>query len=128
MSRKSLIVGASTSLQKKISQEDVRVFSELTGDWNTIHHLKDHPVVHGALLNGLVSGLIGTELPGPGTLLVKEFLRFPNPCYVGDTVTVTVTLTDVGKIITCTFHVVSKQFNNVVLEGEAKLLIKNSKL
>uniref|UniRef100_A0A1B6FJI6 MaoC-like domain-containing protein n=1 Tax=Cuerna arida TaxID=1464854 RepID=A0A1B6FJI6_9HEMI len=125
VTKENFTVGSTAFLERKITQEDVKLFSELSGDWNPVHHRSDKPVVHGALLNGLVSGLIGTKLPGPGTLLVRETLRFPNPCYVGDTVVVTLELTDVKRIISCKFNVTSKERNIVVMEGEAKLLIKD---
>ncbi|XP_054267101.1 hydroxyacyl-thioester dehydratase type 2, mitochondrial [Macrosteles quadrilineatus] len=122
---KALTVGSTASVEKTISQKDVTLFSELSGDWNPVHHRKDNPVVHGALLNGFVSGVIGSKLPGPGTLLVTETLRFPNPCYIGDTVIVSVELTEIRRLISCKFNVTSKKYNNVVMEGEAKLLVKD---
>lgn len=121
-----LVVGASASIKKTISEEEVKTFCKLSGDWNPIHCQTDKPVVHGALLNGLVSGVIGTKLPGPGTLLLKESLRFPNPCFVGDSVVVTVELTDVRRLVSCKFNVTSESSNKVVMEGEATLLIKRN--
>ncbi|KMQ93633.1 armadillo repeat-containing protein 7 [Lasius niger] len=56
------------------------------GDYNPIHTESARNIAHGALLNGLVSGLIGTKLPGAGTIVIKQNLTFPNPCYAGDSV------------------------------------------
>lgn len=126
VSNEVLFVGASASVKKTISENDVKSFCKLSGDWNPIHHHTEKPLVHGALLNSLVSGVIGTKLPGPGTLLLKENLRFPNPCFVGDSVIVTVELTDVRRIISCKFNVTSENSKKIVMEGEAKLLIKNN--
>lgn len=122
---KTLTVGAFASTKKTISAEDVKLFSEITGDWNLLHHQNENSFVHGALLNGLVSGVIGTQLPGPGTILLTETLRFPNPCHVGDSVFVNVVLTDIRRIISCKFNVTSETTKKIVLEGEAKLMIKN---
>jgi acyl dehydratase len=124
-SKQGLTAGATTSVEKTISQKDVTLFSELSGDWNPVHHRENNSLVHGALLNGFVSGVIGSKLPGPGTLLLTETLRFPNPCYVGDTVVVTVELTEVRRLISCRFNIKSKKYKNVVMEGEAKLLVKD---
>lgn len=121
ITRRKITVGDSVSEHRIITPEDVKLFSELTGDFNPIHRGKN-PIVHGALLNGFVSGLIGMKLPGPGTILVKEHLRFPNPCYAEDSVTVTVKIAEVRKLIICSFSVISHKCNNIVLEGEAKVL------
>lgn len=121
-SKRKISVGDSVSIHRTITPEDVQLFSKLTGDFNPIHS-GEKPVVHGALLNGLVSGLIGMNLPGPGTILVKEYLRFPNPCYAEDSVKVTVEITEVRKLVVCSFTVISGKCNNVVLEGEAKVLL-----
>jgi acyl dehydratase len=111
-----------------ISQEDVDAFAKLTGDHNPIHkawgRTSDRPViVHGALLNGLISGVIGTKLPGPGTVVVSQTLHFPIPCYAGEQVTVTVEVTSVRKIIVCKFGCTVNRDNTItVLHGEAKLI------
>jgi acyl dehydratase len=114
---------------KCISQEDVDAFAELTGDHNPVHKVgsrtSGHPViVHGALLNGLISGVIGTKLPGPGTIVVSQTLQFPNPCYSGEQVTVTVEITAVRKLIVCKFNcTVNRESRITVLHGEAKLIL-----
>jgi acyl dehydratase len=124
--------GDKVTEERYITQEDVDAFAELTGDHNPVHKVgsrtSDHPViVHGALLNGLISGVIGTKLPGPGTVVVSQTLHFPNPCYSGEHVTVTVEITAVRKLIVCKFNcTVNRESRITVLHGEAKLiLLKN---
>lgn len=124
--------GDKVSEVRCISQEDVDVFAELTGDHNPIHKIggrtSDCPaIVHGALLNGLISGVIGTKLPGPGTMVVSQMLHFPNPCYTGEQVTVTVEIASVRKLIVCRFSCTVNRENRItVLHGEAKLIpVKN---
>jgi acyl dehydratase len=124
--------GDKVSEIKCVSQEDVNIFSQLTGDHNPIHKmppgaLNDPAIVHGALLNGLISGVIGTKLPGPGTMVVSQILHFPNPCYTGEQVVVTVEITSVRKLIACKFScTVDRKSKVTVLHGEAKLIpIKN---
>jgi len=125
--------GDKVSVIRCVSQEDVGFFSKLTGDHNPIHKMQavtsDAPViVHGALLNGLISGVIGTKLPGPGTMVVSQVLHFPNSCYAGEQVTVNVEITSVRKIIACKFScTVNRKTKVTVLHGEAKLIqMKNS--
>jgi len=63
--------GDTASLSRTITKEEVLQYAELTGDFNPVHlgDDKDDGLVHGALLLGLVSGLVATRLPGPGTQL-----------------------------------------------------------
>lgn len=120
----NIVVGAKACVKKSITPKHVELFSEISGDWNPVHHKDTDAIVHGAYLNSLVSGVMGTHLPGPGTLVLKQSLRYPNPCFVNDQVTVTVEVTDVRKLITCKFDVVSGRSGNIVLEGDAVLMIK----
>lgn len=120
----NIVVGTKTCVKKHITPKHIELFSEISGDWNPVHHKDIGAIVHGAYLNSLVSGVMGTQLPGPGTLVLKQSLRYPNPCFVNDQVTVTVEVTDVRKLITCKFNVVSDRSGNIVLEGDAVLMIK----
>nr|CAD7440313.1 unnamed protein product [Timema bartmani] len=54
---------------------------------------KGKVIVHGALLNGLVSGVIGTKLPGPGTKVLSQSLEYPNSCYADEEVSITIEIT-----------------------------------
>lgn len=123
-----IFVGAKMSIKKQITSQHIELFSEISGDWNPIHHKDEDAIVHGAYLNSLVSGVMGTHLPGPGTLVLKQSLRFPNPCFVNDQVTVTVEVTGVRKLITCMFSVVSEKNGNIVLEGDAVLLNRQNSI
>src|SRR3989344_227582 len=100
----SISVGEAASFEKIISEDDVRAFAVLSGDYNPLHMDDAYArstsfgarVVHGMLLAGLVSRLIGMQLPGKRALLMKESLEFKKPVYIGDTVTVEGTLTRVS--------------------------------
>jgi acyl dehydratase len=121
----TLTSGAWVQEERKITSEDVEAFAKVTGDYNTVHfNSKGKSIVHGALLNGLVSGIIGTKIPGPGTILVSQNFSFPQPCFVGDTVIINVELKEVRKIIKCVYSVVCKESNNTVMDGEARLILK----
>ena len=126
----SLTVGDTATLTKRITCEEVQQFAQLSGDTNSIHVDKDYVkektkledcIVHGAFLNSLVSGVIGTRLPGPGTLVVKQELNFPSPCYVGEEVTVTVKLTGLRKIQTVDFSCATSS-GKIVLWGNCHLI------
>lgn len=120
---KKFITGDEVSVSKTITHEDVDSFSKLSGDTNPIHLKNKEAVVHGAFLNSLVSGVIGTRLPGPGALVVEETLHFPNKCYVGETVNIKVKLVDNRKIIKVQFNCDVSDKNKTVLHGNAKLIM-----
>lgn len=116
-------IGDRAHIIKKITKKDVDEFMKLSGDTNRIHigSERERAVVHGAFLNSLVSSVIGTKLPGPGTLVIKQTLNFPNKCFIDEEVKVSVELVEVRKIITVRF---SCDVNDkAVLYGDAKLII-----
>lgn len=96
----SFSVGEEASFEHVISASDVRAFADISGDHNELHTDASYAkttsfkeiVVHGMYLGALVSRLVGMQLPGKYCLLVKETLEFKKPVHVGDTVTVTGTL------------------------------------
>lgn len=130
----SLKITDTATLRKKITSADIEKFAKLSGDTNPLHVDRNYVVaktsfknclVHGAYLNSLVSSVIGTRLPGPGAVVVKEELNFPNPCYVEEEVKVTVRLREIRKIITVDFTCVTDA-GQVVLCGNARLVINPS--
>ncbi len=96
-----IAVGDSRTLTRDISEVDVQRFVTMTGDDNPLHvdrafaeqtAFKDI-VVHGMLGASFLSTLIGTQLPGPGALWVSQSFEFLAPVRLGDTLTVTATVT-----------------------------------
>lgn len=121
----SLKVNDSILVTKQLSQSDVDLFSRLTGDFNPIHSGQtDTPIVHGALLNGLVSGVIGTRLPGPGTVVVSQNFNFPNKCVVDQAIEISVRIVEVRKIIRVVYE--CRQDDRIVFVGDAKLIMSKS--
>jgi 3-hydroxybutyryl-CoA dehydratase len=93
-----LTVGDSASFRKTISESDVYLFAGITGDLNPVHvdaeFAKGTPfgarVAHGPLTFSLCAGLLGTELPGVGTIAVTNEVAYEAPVYIGDTIAVKV--------------------------------------
>jgi 3-hydroxybutyryl-CoA dehydratase len=93
-----LAVGESAEFAKTISESDVYLFAGITGDLNPVHvdeeFAKTTPfgarVAHGPLTFSLCAGILGTELPGVGTIAVTNEVAFEAPVYIGDTIRVRV--------------------------------------
>lgn len=96
----TISVGDTGSLSKTISETDVYLFAGITGDFNPAHinaveaenGLFKKRVAHGVLSAGLISAVIGTDLPGKGTIYLAQSLSFQKPVYIGDTITAVVTV------------------------------------
>jgi phosphotransacetylase/acyl dehydratase len=94
-------LGDTASLVRKLSKEDIELFAIMSGDVNPAHVDEDyarsdlfhHIIAHGMWGASLISTLLGTKLPGPGTIYLGQTLSFRHPVLVGDTITVTVTVT-----------------------------------
>ena len=93
----------SESVSKVITSEDVRKFSELSGDTNPIHLDKKYAketrykknIAHGLMCASYFSGIFGTKLPGLGSIYVSQSLKFKRPIYIGDKVDVIVNITEI---------------------------------
>ncbi|MGE5407465.1 MAG: MaoC family dehydratase [Syntrophothermus sp.] len=93
-----LKVGDAAESRKTVSESDVYLFAGITGDFNPMHvdaeFASNSPfgarVAHGPLTLALCAGLLGTELPGLGTIAVSNQIDYQRPVYFGDTITVRV--------------------------------------
>ena len=104
-------IGDAASLSRRLTREDIELFAVMSGDINPAHLDEQYAkasmfhrlVGHGMWGGALISTLLGTQLPGPGTIYVAQDLRFRRPVGLGDTIIVTVTvrdkITDKGRII-----------------------------
>jgi 3-hydroxybutyryl-CoA dehydratase len=122
--------GDSESLSHTVTERDVQLFGEATGDLNPVHFDEEYArktifrgrVAHGALTVGFLSALIGMRIPGPGTIFVSASIVFKAPVRIGDTVVVTCTVREVqGRhaIIDC----VCRVGETVVMESDLKVLV-----
>lgn len=112
--------GDSISLKLTLTQTDVDKFSQITGDHNSIHK-GSNAIVHGALLNGILSGIIGTKLPGPGCIVISQSFNFPNKTFVDKEIEFNVSLVELRKILKVLY--VCRQDDKIVFEGDAKLVM-----
>lgn len=95
-------VGDSFKMDRLITAEDVQMFAEVTGDDNPIHVDPEYaaasrfgkPVVHGVLLLGLISKVLGRDYPGHGSVAVGISCRFLRPVPVGSEVTVEIKISE----------------------------------
>lgn len=93
-----LKVGDAAESRKTISESDIYLFAGITGDFNPMHvdeeFAKTTPfgarVAHGPLTFALCAGLLGTELPGLGTVAVSNQVTYRHPVFIGDTIGVRV--------------------------------------
>jgi len=95
-------IGDSYTTTRLITAEDVKTFAEITGDDNPIHVDEEYakksrfgkPIVHGVLLLGLISKVLGRDFPGHGSVAVGISCRFLRPVPVGSEVTLEVKVAD----------------------------------
>jgi len=94
-------VGDTASVHRTLLLDDIKLFSVISGDVNPAHldpvyastDMFHHIVGQGVLTAGLISAVLGTKLPGPGTIYLSQDLQFRAPVSPGDTITATVTVT-----------------------------------
>ena len=95
--------GDSFELCKSFTEEDIKRFAELSLDTNPIHidveyakkTIYKKPIVHGFLSSSLISAIIGTKLPGPGSIYLNQDLNFKRPIYIGEQIRAVVTIIDI---------------------------------
>jgi 3-hydroxybutyryl-CoA dehydratase len=128
-----LTLGQTASRSLRITENMLHEYAALTGDVNPLHFDDDFArrtrfgdrIAHGELTTGLLSALVGTELPGPGAAFLGQNYRFTNPVYVGDEITATVTVKTIKPdkpIVEMTARV-TRSDGATVLEGELWLYL-----
>ena len=126
-----LSVGDSASVTKRISQADIDAFARISGDDNPAHVDAEWAaasrlggrVAHGMLTAGLISAVLGTALPGPGSIYMSQTLRWIAPVHPDDLLTATATVKEIvaekGRVV---LETVVTRDGEPVLTGEALVM------
>ncbi len=127
-----LSVGMSASVSKTITDADIVMFAGVSCDTNPVHLDEEYAsqtmfggrIAHGMLTAALVSAVLGTKLPGPGTIYLSQTMKFKAPVKPGNTVKATCTITELvpekKRVIMSTVATVG---DTVVMDGEAGLMV-----
>lgn len=133
-----ITLGETAELTRTLEPQDIELFAVMSGDVNPSHVDAEfaasdmfHKVVaHGMWGGALISAVLGTELPGPGTVYLNQSLSFRQPVGVGDTVTIRVTVTaksDAHPHVTLAC-LCTNQTGETVIEGEAQVVAPTVKV
>ena len=127
-------IGQSAEFLKIISEEEIKKFAQLTGDNNPIH-LDDQyakktmfkkRIAHGLLTASLISTVIATKLPGPGSIYLDQSLKFLAPVYIGDQIRIFVKVTKKNiEKRTVTLSTEAHVSEKKVITGEARILLND---
>ena len=131
-------IGDCASLSRTLMPEDIKLFAVLSGTMNSRSAVQQYSqsgmfrevMAHGMWSGSLIATVLGTQFPGPGTILITETLHFARPVTIGDTITITVTAKqkfDHNKhvILDC---VCTNQENLQVVRGTAEVLAPTEKI
>jgi acyl dehydratase len=126
-------VGDSSESTKRITDEDIRIFGNVTGDHNPIH-MDDafanmtrfgRRIAHGMLTASLISSVLANKLPGEGSVYLGQTLQFVAPVFPGDDITARVTVKEIrqDKPILKLETICTNQRSEIVIRGEATVLV-----
>lgn len=127
-----IAVGDTASLERRVTRRDIEMFAIVSGDVNPAHvdaayarSSRFHGIIaHGMLGASLISTLLGTRFPGPGTIYLGQSLKFLKPVHIDDVLTVSVTVTSrdpVGHRLVLDTRCVN-QLGELVIAGEAEVM------
>ncbi len=133
-----LVIGDSAEMVRVLAMSDIELFAVMSGDVNPAHldavYAGDtpfhHVIAHGMWGGALISAVLGTRLPGPGTIYIDQSLHFQRPVAIGDTITVRVAVANIDRdsghvMLDCRCI---NQHGKVVIEGQAEVLAPRQKV
>ncbi|HOQ42959.1 MAG TPA: MaoC family dehydratase, partial [Smithellaceae bacterium] len=96
--------GDAAEFAKTVSETDIYLYAGITGDFNPAHVNENYAkntffktrIAHGMLTAGFISAIIANQLPGPGTIYLKQELSFLAPVHIGDTITARVEILELN--------------------------------
>ena len=127
-----LTIGQSATYTRTVTEGDIQQFGAVSGDLNPLHFDEDYAkttifrgrIAHGMLSLSYLSTVLGTQLPGAGSIFLSASVRFKAPVRIGDTVNATCSVREInsekGRV---TFDTVCKVGDVVVIEGEAMVKV-----
>ena len=128
----ALAIGDTASRTRTITDEDIKLFAQVSGDDNPVHLDENYAaetqfgkrIAHGMLTVGMISAILGNDLPGHGTIYLGQEVKFRAPVYIGDTVTATVECIKYreDKRIATFSTTVTNQDGTTVIKGEAVVI------
>lgn len=128
-----IIVGSRFTASKKITDDVIRSFAQLSGDFNPIHIDEDFAsktrfgkrIAHGMISGALLSAVLGTEFGEKQVVYMSQTMKFLAPVFIDDTITATATVKHIreDKPVVTVETVVTNQDDQVVVSGEAVLLV-----
>lgn len=129
----NLKIGDSFSTSREVTDELVRKFADVSGDYNPLH-LDDEfaantrfgkRIAHGMLSGAFISAVLGYELSDRKIVYLSQTLKFTKPVFIGDTVTATATVTSIreDKPVVTLETVCTNQNGEVLVKGEAAVMI-----
>ena len=133
-----ITVGETASIERTVSHKDIELFAVLSGDVNPQHLDADYAestrfhgvIAHGMLGGALISAVLGTRLPGPGTIYLGQTLQFLAPVRIGDQLRISVTVTardEVRKRLTLACTCVNQDGTSVIT-GEAEVVAPTERI
>jgi len=124
--------GMSASFEKTVTERDIQLFGEVSGDMNPVHFDEEFArktifrgrIAHGVLCLSYISTVLGTKMPGPGTIFMNATSRFKAPVRIGDKVSTVCTVREVmPEKRRALFDCVCKVGDTVAVEGEALVMV-----
>ncbi len=126
-------IGDSFSISRLVTDELIRAFAELSGDFNPIHLNEEFAsktrfgrrIAHGMLSGAFVSAVLGNEFKERKIVYLSQTLKFVTPVFIGDTITTTASVSNIRheKGIVFLETICRNQSGEVTLRGEAAVMI-----
>lgn len=125
-------IGMFETISKIITEEDINTYADISLDRNPVHLDEEYAkntifkgrIAHGMLSSGLISAILGTKLPGEGSIYLSQVLKFVAPVRIGDKITAKCEVVDLipDKKIIILKTICYNQDDKIVIDGEAKIL------
>lgn len=132
-----LRIGTTASLSRVVTDADIRAFAEASLDRNPVHLSDEYAaktrfrgrIAHGTIALGLISAVLGTQLPGAGTIYLSQSARFLAPIRPGDTITATVEVTKLQpeRRVATLSTTCRNAGGTLLIEGEAVVLVEEAR-